>query len=81
MHSLHTFCQFWHVPLRMPLISRNGMEIEVEEYALLVLGIYLVCDPVFNLSVVVADTLQLKEKEKGVKYPSVKQRVNQIIIR
>ena len=50
-------------------------------YALFVLGMYLVCDPVFNLSAVVADTLQLKEKEKGVKYPSVKQRVNQIIIR
>ena len=72
MHSLHTFCQFWHVPLRMPLISRNGMEIEVEEYALLVLGIYLVCDPVFNLSAVVANTLQLKKNfKKGVKYSAI----------
>ena len=33
-------------------------------YALLVLGMYLVCDPVFNLSAVVANTLQLKEREK-----------------
>ena len=33
-------------------------------YALLVLGIYLVCDPVFNLSTVVANTLQLKKNFK-----------------
>ena len=30
-------------------------------YALFVLGMHLVCDPVFNLSAVVANTLQLKK--------------------
>ena len=41
-------------------------------YALLVLGTYLVCDPVFNLSAIVANTLQLKKNfKKGVKYSAI----------